>query len=280
MGPQPRYPAGVSQEPRIEGWPPALPPLIEATPLGGGWVGTTLLGTLAGGRRVVVKRSGFPAAIEADGLAALARAGVPTPEVLAAEGEVLVLEHVRGTPDWAGLGLAIARLHRVTGERYGWHLDNRAGRFLQPNGWSDDWASFFTENRVRTHLDDPALPDDFRRRLARACDGPIQRLLAAPSVPSLTHGDFWAGNTVDGRWVIDPEVSFADRELDLAYMLMSSRNPLPPDFWEAYLAEWPLADGFDDRAPVLRLHHRLLQVRHFGASQLAALDGDLSALGW
>jgi fructosamine-3-kinase len=243
-------------------------------------VGTTLLGTLAGGRQVVVKRSGFPAAIEADGLAALADAGVPTPRVMAAEGDLLVLEHVHGIPDWPGLGLAIARMHRTTGERYGWHLDNRAGRFVQPNDWAADWASFFIKNRVRTHLDAPELPPDFRRRLERACDGPIQQRLAVASVPSLTHGDLWVGNTVDGRWVIDPEVSYADRELDLAYMLASSRHPLPAEFWEAYLSEWPLADGFEERRPVLGLHHRLLQVRHFGASQLAALDRDLTALGW
>lgn len=253
---------------------------MELTALGGGWVGTTMLGTLAGGRRVVVKRSGFPAEIEADGLAALTRAGVPTPEVLAVEGELLVLEYVHGEPNWAGLGLAIARMHRVTGNRYGWHRDNRAGRFVQPNGWSDDWPSFFAENRVRSHLTDPTLPEDFRRRLQHACDGPIQNRLSVESVPSLTHGDLWAGNTIDGRWVIDPEVSFADRELDLAYMLMSSRRTLPEEFWEAYLGAWPIADGFEERRLVLGLHHRLLQVRHFGAAQLDALDRDLKALGW
>jgi len=264
----------------MDGWPSSLPRMMEASVLDGGWVGTTLQGALADGRKVVVKRSGFPAEIEADGLAALARAGVPTSKVLAAWGDVLVLEHVHGSPDWGGLGLAIARMHQVTGERYGWHLDNRAGRFLQPNGWSSDWPSFFTENRVRTHLSDPNLPVDFRRRLEYACDGPIQQLLTGPSVPSLTHGDFWVGNTVDGCYVIDPEVSFADRELDLAYMLMPSRRCLPPEFWEAYLGEWPLADGFDDRRLVLGLHHRLLQVRHFGTAQLADLDRDLHALGW
>lgn len=264
----------------INDWPPGLPPLVEVSVLGGGWVGTTLLATLAGGLKVVVKRTEALAAIEADGLAALANAGVPTPTVVAAVGDLLVLEHVHGSPDWGGLGLAIARMHRVTSDRYGWHLDNRAGRFVQPNDWSDSWPAFFTHNRVRTHLADPRLPDDFRRRLERACDGPIQELLSVESVPSLTHGDFWVGNTVDGRWVIDPEVSFADRELDLAYMLAPSRHPLPGEFWEAYLAEWPLADGFDERRRVLGLHHRLLQVRHFGASQLATLDEDLRALGW
>jgi len=264
----------------VAGWPLDLPPLVSLEPLGGGWVGTTSLGTLADGTRVIVKRSPFPAEVAADGLRALARAGVPPPRVLACVGDLLVLEHVQGTPAWAGLGLAIARMHRFAGQRYGWHHDNRAGRFVQPNAWSDDWPSFFVANRVLTHHDDPEVPDEFRRRLERACDGPIQERLPVAPVPSLTHGDFWAGNTVDGRWVIDPEVSFADRELDLAYMLMSSRRPLPPEFWDAYRAEWPIPDDFEERRLILGLHHRLLQVRHFGASQLPALHQDLAALGW
>ena len=57
---------------------------------------------------------------------------------------------------------------------------------------------------------------------------------------SLTHGDLWRGNVVDGRWVIDPEVSFADRELDLACMRMSEEHPLPTEFWAAYQQAWPI----------------------------------------
>ena len=79
-----------------------------------------------------MKRSSFPAAIEADGLAALAYAGVPTPRVMAAEGDLVVRGQVHGVRAWPGLGRASARIHRTTGERYGWHLDNRAGRFVQP----------------------------------------------------------------------------------------------------------------------------------------------------
>ncbi len=261
-------------------WPADLSPLVSTEPIGGGWVGVTLRGVLADGTPVVVKRNPYPADIEADGLAALARAGVRVPGVLSAVGHLLVLERVRGTPDWAGLGLAIARMHRFVGERYGWHLDNRAGRFVQPNAWSDHWPSFFVENRVRTHLADASIPHDLRGRLERACDGPLQELLPDTPLPSLTHGDFWTGNTVDGCWVIDPEVSFADRELDLAYMLAPSRSPLPAEFWEAYCSEWPLPDGFESRRTALGLHHRLLQVRHFGAAELPAIERDLSALGW
>ena len=39
-------------------------------------------------------------------------------------------------------------------------------------------------------------------------------------------------------------------------------------------------DEFEERRVVLGLHHRLLQVRHFGSRSLPALDADLSALGW
>ncbi len=270
----------MTASPLSENWPGNLARLVATEPLGGGWVGTTLRGTLSTGQVVIIKQSPFPAAIEADGLAALARAGVPTPEVLAVQDHLLVLEFVSGTSDWPGLGLAIARMHRFSGDRYGWHMDNQAGRFLQPNAWSDDWPSFYVTNRILTHLADPNVPEAVARRLRRACDGPIQEKLPTRPIPSLTHGDFWTGNTVDGHWVIDPEVSFADRELDLAYMLTPSRHPLPPDFWEAYSSAWPIADDFAERRLVLGLHHQLLQIRHFGASQVPAIERDLTAMGW
>ncbi|MFT3971586.1 MAG: fructosamine kinase family protein [Micropruina sp.] len=264
----------------LDDWPAELPEPVSLEPLGGGWVGSTRLATLTDGRRVVVKDCPYPAAGEADGLAALRTAGVPTPDVLAASGTRLVLEYLEGTPDWAAMGTAIARMHRCTGPRYGWHQDNRAGRFPQPNAWSDDWPSFFAEHRVRTHLDDPSVPRELARRLRRACDGAVQARLPSRPVPSLTHGDLWTGNTVAGRWVIDPEVSFTDRELDLVHMLGPSRNPFPAEFWEAYEHEWPIPDDLDERRLALGLHHRLLGVRHFGDRSVPALIADLDALGW
>lgn len=264
----------------LNGWPAELPAPVTLEPLGGGWVGNTRLATLTDGRRVVVKDCPYPVLGEADGLAALRTAGVPTPDVLAATGSRLVLEYLEGTPDWATMGSAIARMHRFTGPRYGWHRDNRAGRFVQPNGWLDDWPTFFAERRIRTHLDDRSIPRDLARRLHRACDGRVQALLPSRPAASLTHGDLWTGNTVAGRWVIDPEVSFTDRELDLVHMRGASSHPFPPEFWEAYEDEWPIADGFAERRRVLGLHHRLLGVRHFGDRSVPALVADLDALGW
>ena len=258
------------------GWPNGLTPLREAAALPGGMVCRTLRGRLTDGRAVVVKYTPYPAAVEADGLRALSDAGVPVPAVLGVAQHTLVLEYRSGRPDWPALGSAVARMHRFTGDAFGWHRDNRSGRFPQRNGRLDRWPKFYAERRVRVNLNDPSVPTDLAARLQAACDGPLLELLPPSPEPVLTHGDLWAGNIVDGRWLIDPEVSFADRELDLAYMEAS--GSLPPQFWTGYLDEYPLTAGYPERRPALQLHHLLLQVRHFGAERYrdrieAVLDG-------
>jgi hypothetical protein len=70
-----------------------------------------------------------------------------------------------------------------------------------------------------------------------ACDGSLPALLRPRPPASLTHGDLWAANLVQGRWLVDPAVSFADRELELAYMQLS--NSLSAELLDAYLAAWP-----------------------------------------
>jgi len=271
--------ADVLGDPAGAAWPAELPRPVDVSPLRGGYVGTTWRATLADGRDVVVKRTPYPADAEADGLAALSAAGVPTPTVLGLADGTLVLERVSGTPDWPGLGRAVAGMHQTRGLRFGWHRDNHAGLFVQPNGWLDTWAEFFVERRVRPHLADAHIPAGLRLRIERACDGPIHDLLPGGS-PVLTHGDLWLGNVVDGRWVIDPEVSLADRELDLAYMQMSETNPLPEAFWAAYTEILPIPEDYPRRRAALELHHRLLQVRHFGDSQVPSLARALAACGW
>jgi len=267
-------------------WPGHLPSPRTAARLDDGWVGETWAVTLDDGRRVVAKRSPYPADAEADGLAALRAAQVPVPRVLGVHGNTLVLARVGedGPPpdggDWSALGRAVAGMHQVTFERFGWHRDNHAGRFPQPNPWTANWPTFFAEHRVRVHLSDPAIPVPLRRRLERACGGPIQERLRPDPPAALTHGDLWMGNTIAGRWIVDPEVSAADRELDLAYMQMSTRRPFPKAFWHGYREVADLPSGYPERRPVLQLHHRLLQVRHFGAGQLPPLLTTLDQLGW
>ncbi len=236
---------------------------------------------LPDGREAVVKRTTYPAGVEAEGLRALAAAGAPVPEIFSVSEHELVLQRVGGPADWEALGTALAGMHRGEGEappkppRYGWPRDNRIGPLPQPNRWHDDWPTFFAECRIRPHLAD--LPAEPRRRIERALDG-LGDLLPSHPHASLVHGDLWSGNVVGGRWLIDPAVAYCDREYELAFMALF--GGLPTALWAAYEEAWPLPDGWRHRRPALQLPHLLVHVRLFGASYLPAVADRLDQLGW
>ncbi|HSK90920.1 MAG TPA: fructosamine kinase family protein [Euzebyales bacterium] len=264
-------------EPHLPG---GLGRLHDARPMGGGSICEVWRGRLAGGAAVVYKRAPYDVDVEVDGLRALGEAGAPVPEVLAADGRELVLAHVDGPPDWAGLGRRVAALHRAAaGDRFGWHRDNLLGRARQAGGWDARWPAFFAESRLRPLLTASALPAATRARIERAIAGPLPALLGAHEPrPSLVHGDLWSGNVVGGRWLIDPAVWRADRELELAFAHLF--GGLPAAFFDAYEAAWPLSAGAAGRRPALQLYHLLIHVWHFGAGYVAAVDQRLDELAW
>jgi fructosamine-3-kinase len=254
--------------------PGGLPAVAEAHALSGGDIGQVWRARLADGRTVVVKATSYDARLEADGLRALAAAGGPVPAVLAVDLGVLVLEHVSGRPDWHALGAAVATVHRDVGDAFGWHQDNVIGPLPQRNPPSEDWPAFYVEHRIRPYLDD--LPADLRRRLAAACDRILPDLLDHDVPPSLVHGDLWSGNIVDGRWLVDPAVCRADRELDLA--MLDLFGTIPPTFARGYAEVWPLDDGWEARRPALQLYHLLVHVRLFGSGYLGSVAARLDQL--
>lgn len=260
-------------------WPAGLAPPVRAEPLGGGMICRTERRWLADGSDVVVKECPYLAELEAEGIRAMAAAGAPTPEVLGTAGSTLVLEYVAGPPDWPALGRAVARMHRVTADGFGWDRDNPVGQFLQDNRWADDWPTFYARQRVLANLGSAELPDHLARRIRRACDGPLPALLRTSPPPSLVHGDLWAGNVVGGRWLIDPSVCFADREMELAYLQLS--GTMPAEMLSAYETEWPPDADFPTRRPALQLHKFLVNVRHFGPERyLPRITAVLDRYGW
>jgi fructosamine-3-kinase len=121
------------------------------------------------------------------------------------------------------------------------------------------------------------VPVPVAERLRNACAGPLPELLPAHPQVSLTHGDLWFGNVVAGRWVVDPAVCYADRELDLAFM---QTGGLPDALFDAYQREWPFEPGYERRRPALQLHKLLVGLRHFGPVRLPRIEAVLDHYGW
>jgi fructosamine-3-kinase len=257
--------------------PGDLPPAVAATALTGGDVADTWRVTLSDDRDVVVKTGSTDARLEAEGLDALRTAGGTVPVVLAVDRDVLVLEHVAGRGDPRTFGRMLADVHATTATDFGWHRDNVIGPLPQRNDHSTDWPTFLASQRLAPHLG--VLPPDLARRLRSAIDdGRLAGELDHDPAPSLVHGDLWSGNVLGWRWLIDPAVHYADREVDLA--MLELFGDLPPAFLDGYTEVAPLPAGVARRRLVLQLVPLLVHVRLFGASYLGGIEQRMRRLGW
>lgn len=233
--------------------------------------------TARDGRAVVVKRTEYDARLEADGLRALGDAGAPVPEVIDVDSSTLVIDEVGGPADWELVGRSLAMVHRSTSQAFGYHHDNVLGPLAQHNPWTDSWSELYAEHRLRPHLGH--LPGDLPRRIDSAIEsGALGDLLEHGQPPSLVHGDLWSGNVVEGRWLVDPAVHYADRELDRAFADLF--GGLSADLWRAYEEEWPPDDGWRERRPALQLYHLAVHVRLFGGAYAAMVAERLDRMGW
>lgn len=208
---------------------------------------------------------------EAEGLAALRDAGAVSVPAVVTQGDdgerawlVLDWRELSGLDPAAGarLGAAMAVLHRLPHPRFGWASDNFIGSSPQPNGWYDDWLSFWRQRRMMPQLRYAAknrLPSrmiDRGERLAADCEAFFS---GHRPDRSLLHGDLWNGNAArlpDGEPVLfDPAVYVGDRETDVA--MTELFGGFPPDFGSAYREAWPLPDGYRVRRNFYNLYHLL-----------------------
>ncbi|GIJ49599.1 fructosamine kinase [Virgisporangium aliadipatigenens] len=212
---------------------------------------------------------------EAEGLAALRDlGGLPTPEVIVANHELLVLSLLHPRPPseafWERFAHALARLHTSTVHpRFGWHRDNWLGRRRQVNTWNDDGFAFFAEHRLLRWLAEPrveaALDPADRSALERLCARLPDLLPQRPAC--LTHGDLWAQNvlaTADGRAaLIDPAVSYMWAEVDLAHLWITVPPPEARRFFDVYADLTGLDRDWRTRMPIVQLRQHLAVLAQF-----------------
>jgi fructosamine-3-kinase len=244
--------------------------------LTGGTHHAVWLATQPDGTRLVVKATpGAPEGMfadEAEGLRVLRDSGaVGAPAVLDVGETFLVLEHLPPIPEpgspaagpyWERAGRALAALHAIGNDRFGWHADNWLGPTRQYNPWTPDCYAFFAQWRILRYLNEPfaqrTLEPVHRRAIERLC----ARLpeLVPPARPALTHGDLWPGNmmsTVDGGPAfIDPAVSYSWPGVDTSMMLYTTRST-PDAFFAAYHEIRPPEPDWREHLRVLHLREHL-----------------------
>ena len=215
---------------------------------------------------------------EAEGLAALATASaIRVPEVHAtgiADREAffaiewLDLRSPTASSE-AAFGAELARQHRSTAARHGWHRDNTIGPTIQRNDVDADWAHFYADRRLRAQLDLAEAGGhggNWLERGRRLIERVPALLAGHVPVPSLLHGDLWAGNhaaDAAGRPVVfDPSVYYGDRETDIAMTRLF--GGYGREFYAEYESAWPLDTGAAARAPLYDLYHVLNHLNLFG----------------
>lgn len=264
------------------GGPPA-----QLTPVAGGDMAAAFRWRSNRGETFFVKLYDQPAMVvaEAEGLAALRRAGFfLTPRVLtfsAAHGYLVLAWFDATHPCDAGYrscGERLARQHWVCqASRFGWASDNFIGRLPQFNTWSNDWASFWLDMRLRPMLQRAIMAGWVSQRLVER----IERLAERRTVwlhpglrPALLHGDLWSGNVayVDPQTpiIFDPAIYYGDREVELAFTELF--GGFGPEFYAAYQATAPLDPGYTQRRSWWQLYPLLVHVNLFGRSYVSRLE--------
>ena len=249
------------------------------TPVAGGDICRAFRVELADGRPAFVKTHAEPPpgffAVEAAGLAWLAEAGAPVPEVLGLGEDWLALAWIEPGPWTAAVdddaGRAVASMHAAGAPTFGLDREGFVGTVAVDNRPAADWPTFWAERRLRPlvrRLRDGGLDTDGARVLERLCDRLPERddLTGPPEPPARLHGDLWSGNVLaaagERAWLVDPSAHGGHRETDRAMLALF--GGLSDRFVSAYAEVAPLAEYWRRRLPLHQLHPLLVHALLFG----------------
>ncbi|MBK5938617.1 fructosamine kinase family protein [Halochromatium roseum] len=206
---------------------------------------------------------------------------VPAPICTGVDGgqAFIAMEYVAlggGRGDAIAAGRQLAAMHRATRPRFGWDRDNTIGSTPQHNAARDDWATFWSDQRLGFQLE-LAAHNGYSGRVQRQGERLRQGLGGlldhSPAV-SLLHGDLWGGNigyAANGQPVIfDPACYYGDREADLA--MTELFGGFGGEFRAAYEDAWPLRPGYAVRKDLYNLYHILNHLNLFGGGYLSQAE--------
>lgn len=253
--------------------------------LAGGSINEVLLLETSVGKKVLKlnKAARFPGMFEAEkeGLETLQNTEtIDIPEVLGCgkvkDSSYLLLEYKapgkQKTNFWSIFAEQLADLHKTTAPEFGFQSDNYIGSLPQQNDSSPTATDFYIDMRLKPQLS-LASKKGFSFSSVEITLANMASVIPEEP-PALIHGDLWSGNYLVNEYgapcFIDPAVSFASREMDLAMMKLF--GGFPAHFFARYAEVFPLEPGFDERIPLWQLYYLLVHLNIFGSSYLSGVD--------
>ncbi|MEM9920471.1 MAG: fructosamine kinase family protein [Bacteroidota bacterium] len=205
---------------------------------------------------------------------------VKTPKIIGYGTDFLLLEFIDDEPDknryfWQEFAADLAKMHRQSWDKFGLDHSNFIGQLPQSNTPKESWSAFYAWERLIPQLkmaversifsqDDTAAFESLCRKVSDICP---------EEPPALIHGDLWSGNFLCNQQrevvLIDPAVSFAHREMDLAMSRLF--GGFPDHFYKYYEEHFPLQPGFEQRCSFYQLYYLMVHLNLFGSSYLPSV---------
>ncbi|MHA8111193.1 fructosamine kinase family protein [Lactobacillaceae bacterium Melli_B4] len=175
------------------------------------------------------------------------------------------------------LGQMVARVHQIHNDQFGLDHNFNAGQIPKNNEWQTDWATFYVEQRLKPLVKLAKQSNKWNDNRQRHFDSLVEQFKAYyqkhPVQPSLLHGDLWSGNYTFAEqkpYLIDPDVFFGDREMDLA--MTTIFGGFDQDFYAGYNSIYPVENGFYDRLTWYRLYYLMVHLILFGGMYATSVD--------
>lgn len=173
-------------------------------------------------------------------------------------------------------GNALAQLHKVSAENFGWDSNNYIGSLPQSNIKNTKWSNFYVQERLW-----PQLKHAEENGLLASSEVPsIYTMLQVCTPwletvrPSLIHGDLWSGNFLISSngtpYLIDPAVYFGDRRVDMAMTRLF--GGFAPEFYQAYDSHFSEKNREQTYDELYQLYYLLVHLNLFGRSYYPAVQ--------
>ena len=213
---------------------------------------------------------------------------ISTPKVYACDKfkseTFLMMEYIESkrpnAEDYIRFGKALATLHQITAENFGFQEDNFIGSLPQSNTKNNSWVDFYTKERLLPQLELAKL-----KGLLSENECPSEHIIKEKLEdlfynvkPSLLHGDLWSGNYLISKegipYLIDPAVYYGHNEVDIAMSKLF--GGFGDDFYKSYFSVYPNDSKTASRLEIYQLYYLLVHLNLFGKSYYSSVKNILN----